>query len=590
MKKPVYVLPREIIVVISSPGDVCTERDMVDRVVDEVDAFTRHLGITSRSWRYERDATADVNGDPQRSVTAQMPRDYDVYVGVMCRRLGTPTDRAASGTVEEFEIARRRKEATGRPAVFFYFCQDDMECTDDQAEAVRQFRAEYPGIFREFVDEGHFASLLKHDLLLWLFRTVLGPVRDSTSAAPAEADVHLPSLGPIYEVLAHAFDLRQTLTSLEYAVLTELAQCVSRTDSIPATSQVTVRGREDGLDADWLTSILDCARTDGSLMDFERPREGVRGDLIVALLRIGRALVNNRGFAGDNLPSMDAAPEDWICYFTREVRVSPGGFAQFVLEVPAVEWVTPLKKCTSLRLERTWQDHRHILIPARINLSVEPSEIVLLQRPLRLPGNLLSAVEQRGECFAVPDARVEHLGDECPIPLEHLLPMPGTAIVRPVEFRAESDRPHFLIVSEASGSPSRMELPPAGAIQIGPEALAPGLRYDWRLVACSRTGDERTIRQGWIQRLEQTEEALVAASTELPDEVQLALWQQLGLHDEVLGNLWPRLGKGTAPMEHARWASRLLIDALDFSLSDCPDLTQVDNYRTAAGWLQTYST
>jgi len=46
-------------------------------------------------------------GDAQELVSRQVP-DYEIYVGLLCRRLGTPTERALSGTVEEFSDARQR--------------------------------------------------------------------------------------------------------------------------------------------------------------------------------------------------------------------------------------------------------------------------------------------------------------------------------------------------------------------------------------------------------------------------------------------------------------------------------------------------
>src|SRR5260370_522368 len=79
-----------------------------------------------RAWQYARNAPPGVGVDAQ-AVLQPYIGDYDVYVGVMRHRLGTPTRRAASGTVEEFQDARRRWEKTGRPAIFFYFGSDVLD-------------------------------------------------------------------------------------------------------------------------------------------------------------------------------------------------------------------------------------------------------------------------------------------------------------------------------------------------------------------------------------------------------------------------------------------------------------------------------
>ena len=49
--------------------------------------------------------------------------EYDLFIGLMWRRLGTPTPRAISGTVEEFELAVKAHEQVGKPDIWFYFRQ-----------------------------------------------------------------------------------------------------------------------------------------------------------------------------------------------------------------------------------------------------------------------------------------------------------------------------------------------------------------------------------------------------------------------------------------------------------------------------------
>lgn len=57
-------------------------------------------------------------------------KTFQVYVGFMKDRVGTPTERYPSGTVAEFEDAMRRQRRTGLPAeVLFYFLRGEAERT-----------------------------------------------------------------------------------------------------------------------------------------------------------------------------------------------------------------------------------------------------------------------------------------------------------------------------------------------------------------------------------------------------------------------------------------------------------------------------
>ena len=71
------------------------------------------------NWRSH--AIPGAGQDPQAVINATMPDQYDVFVGIMWARFGTPTGRAGSGTEEEFERARSQAGKESAPAILFYF-------------------------------------------------------------------------------------------------------------------------------------------------------------------------------------------------------------------------------------------------------------------------------------------------------------------------------------------------------------------------------------------------------------------------------------------------------------------------------------
>ena len=61
-------------------------------------------------------------GRPQGIINKQIG-EYDIFIGMMWKRFGTPTGKAGSGTEEEFRLAYEYWETTKSVMILFYFCQ-----------------------------------------------------------------------------------------------------------------------------------------------------------------------------------------------------------------------------------------------------------------------------------------------------------------------------------------------------------------------------------------------------------------------------------------------------------------------------------
>jgi len=96
---------RDIRVFIASPGDVSDEREIASHVVGEISRiFGTPFDIHVEAARWETHAWPDIGQDGQDVINRQIG-DFDVLVGVMWKRFGSPTKRSQSGTGEEFERA-----------------------------------------------------------------------------------------------------------------------------------------------------------------------------------------------------------------------------------------------------------------------------------------------------------------------------------------------------------------------------------------------------------------------------------------------------------------------------------------------------
>ncbi|MDE3088728.1 MAG: DUF4062 domain-containing protein, partial [Chloroflexota bacterium] len=91
-------------VMIASPSDVAGERNIIREVLTEwniIYADGRKVVLLPIGW--ETHATPAMGERPQAIINKQVLKDCDLLVGVFWTRIGTPTGKYPSGTVEEIE-------------------------------------------------------------------------------------------------------------------------------------------------------------------------------------------------------------------------------------------------------------------------------------------------------------------------------------------------------------------------------------------------------------------------------------------------------------------------------------------------------
>src|SRR5262245_34602448 len=122
---------------VSSPGDVARERQVLEEVVQRINATDGHSrGIHLELLKWEQRVIPQVGPSPQAVVSKQIP-EYRVYVGIMAARFGTVTADFGSGTEEEFRTALKHWQERGQPWIMFYFKRRAL--TSDRSGDVEQF-------------------------------------------------------------------------------------------------------------------------------------------------------------------------------------------------------------------------------------------------------------------------------------------------------------------------------------------------------------------------------------------------------------------------------------------------------------------
>jgi hypothetical protein len=162
---------RKVRILVASPGDVQSERDQLFKVVNELNltlsALAPEKGIVLELVRWETHVHPGLGSDAQQVVNEQIG-DYDVFVGIMWKRMGTPTITSQSGTDEEFQRAYRKWQENKSLPVLFYFCQQSFP-PPRGAEDVEQlgkvvaFRNELSskGLVADYEDHESFADVVR---------------------------------------------------------------------------------------------------------------------------------------------------------------------------------------------------------------------------------------------------------------------------------------------------------------------------------------------------------------------------------------------------------------------------------------------
>jgi hypothetical protein len=169
---------QKIRVFVASPGDVQLERDRLAKVIDEINltiaALAPEKAVILELIRWETHVHPGMGKDPQEVINEQIG-DYDIFVGIIWKRLGTPTSRARSGTEEEFQRAYNMWQEDKSFSVLFYFCQQEFAPPRTREEVeqlgkVVDFRDELSkkGLVADYASHDSFANVIRPHLLLVL--------------------------------------------------------------------------------------------------------------------------------------------------------------------------------------------------------------------------------------------------------------------------------------------------------------------------------------------------------------------------------------------------------------------------------------
>lgn len=146
---------------------------VIEKTADDASSIlAREKQILLKVVRWEADIIPGIAEYSQEVINKQIEGNYDIYVGLIGMRFGSPTPKFGSGTEEEFtaayEIYRRSPESI---RVLFYFKTWEINVFNvdtEQFEKVKRFRnslKERGVLFHDLSRETDLARLIRDHLL-----------------------------------------------------------------------------------------------------------------------------------------------------------------------------------------------------------------------------------------------------------------------------------------------------------------------------------------------------------------------------------------------------------------------------------------
>lgn len=157
----------ELRIFLGSPGDVEVERTIVKEVVDELNiTYGTPNNIVLKLVNWENYSYPGFGEDPQEVIINQLPFDFDVFLCIFWTRIGTPTKRAASGTIEELNIAIEKKTNGEDIEIMGYFKTEPPSSLKDITEQyfeVQKLQKDFGknGLYKEFTSTDKFKEVFR---------------------------------------------------------------------------------------------------------------------------------------------------------------------------------------------------------------------------------------------------------------------------------------------------------------------------------------------------------------------------------------------------------------------------------------------
>jgi len=137
---------------IASPSDTSLEREICEKVFSEISHGIGNIfNFRVESLKWENDVRPTIKDkDGQSIINEQIGNSYEIFIGIMNKKFGSPTPKAGSGTEEEFNNAFQRFQEKKDIEVSFYFNEEPPKSMNDlnleELVKINNFKSKLTGL------------------------------------------------------------------------------------------------------------------------------------------------------------------------------------------------------------------------------------------------------------------------------------------------------------------------------------------------------------------------------------------------------------------------------------------------------------
>ncbi|ENM6584129.1 hypothetical protein AB8I92_004548 [Vibrio alginolyticus] len=161
-----------ISVFVASPGDVSDERSALESIISELNrTWSRSLNLRLELVKWETDIHPGFGKYPQDVINQQLNDEYDIFIALFWSKVGSPTDVAESGTIEEFERAYQKYKIDPSSLDIMVYFKDQaippskMDFVQLQKlQSLKEQMGEKGGLYWTFDSTEDFENLLRGHL------------------------------------------------------------------------------------------------------------------------------------------------------------------------------------------------------------------------------------------------------------------------------------------------------------------------------------------------------------------------------------------------------------------------------------------
>jgi hypothetical protein len=187
-------------VFVASPSDVLDERTALESIIEELNrTWSNNLGIALNLVKWETNTYPGFSDCPQQVINEQIDDKYDVFIGILWSKIGSPTKKSESGTLEEFERAYAKYKTKNDPIDIMLYFKDEAippsKMNYKDLQKINKFKAQVVdkgGYYGTFDTTDDFEVLLRSHLSLvaqkWANNTPQAMVSDTKEISNSHCD------------------------------------------------------------------------------------------------------------------------------------------------------------------------------------------------------------------------------------------------------------------------------------------------------------------------------------------------------------------------------------------------------------------